>query len=76
VQGGEKDTIKAGWQALWQAKASRDGAFFHVASLFIVTVGLVTAQTADGYLRGRGLRVPTGLDRWYDRMGSEDALPG
>ena len=37
-------TIKAALRALWQAKASRAEAFFHVASLFIATVGLVTAQ--------------------------------
>ena len=37
-------TIKAALRALWQAKTSRAGAFFHVASLFIATVGLVTAQ--------------------------------
>ena len=37
-------TIKAALRALWQAKTSRGGAFFHVASLFIVTVGLVTAE--------------------------------
>lgn len=69
-------TIKAALRALWQAKTSRGRAFFHVASLFIVTVGLVTAQSADADLRRRGLRVSTGLDRWCDWMGSEDALPG